>query len=314
LPIDAVEKIVAVDWGTSSFRAWLLGADGEPIAESRSSEGMQAVEQGSFPAVLRRHIETLVGADAGKQTIGVVMCGMVGARQGWQEAPYGALPASAETISAGAVEPEGVPYKTFILPGLANRNEQAPDVMRGEETQLLGLLLERPDVSGIVAMPGTHSKWVLCESGQIRDFSTVMTGELFSLIAKQSIVRHSIGDAKPSGNAQSPAFQDGLSIGISDPDRTIERMFSLRARQLLFGASGEEIADRLSGILIGAEVASQMKRHGRNVELVASGPMEALYSAAVIAAGGTVRVTDADKAVRKGLHHAAEIIFQGSAA
>jgi 2-dehydro-3-deoxygalactonokinase len=159
-------------------------------------------------------------------------------------------------------------------------------------------------------MPGTHSKWVTLEQGAVADFATVMTGELFSLIRSQSIVRHSIGEAKPSNSAASTAFQDGLAIGIDAPEKAIERLFSLRALQLLFGGEGVDIADRLSGILIGAEVASHFARDSGTVELIASGPIADLYGEAIRMAGGAVRVTDADAAVRGGLAHAAGILFE----
>ncbi|MDU6728173.1 MAG: 2-dehydro-3-deoxygalactonokinase, partial [Bradyrhizobium sp.] len=148
---------VAVDWGTSSFRAWLMAADGTELAESRGPEGMLQCATSGFAPVLRDHLRKL----GGPADLPVLICGMAGARQGWVEAPYLQTPTRLDALHAGAicVETEG---DVRILPGLAQARADQPDVMRGEETQLFGVT--EPGFSGIVCIPGTHSKWIRVEA------------------------------------------------------------------------------------------------------------------------------------------------------
>lgn len=294
----------AADWGTSSLRVWAMAADGEVVAERRSDEGMSALTPDAFPRVLDGHVAALGG-----QGLPVVICGMAGARQGWQEAPYRDIPASPADIVRDAVTPRGTAHDVRILPGLARRDQSRPDVMRGEETQVLGLLLERPEGTGRAVMPGTHSKWVTLESGRVTEFSTVMTGELFQLLSRHSVLRHGIGDAEPSGDPKSAAFLAGLDEGMSEPARAVERLFSLRPRTLLFNVPGEEIVDRLSGLLIGAEVGAALEPGGETVFLIASGRMMGLYEVALRSRGVQLEMVDADAAVRRGLTYAARVLW-----
>ena len=128
--------VAAIDWGTSSFRAWLLDRVGAVLAESRGGEGMLAASAtpGGFPAVLEKHLDTMGAA----RNLPVIICGMAGARQGWIEAPYVDVPATFGDVLAGAVRVPGIDRDVRIVPGLAQRLESTPDVMRGEETQLAG--------------------------------------------------------------------------------------------------------------------------------------------------------------------------------
>jgi 2-dehydro-3-deoxygalactonokinase len=299
---------VAVDWGTSSLRVWLMAPDGAVLAESRSAEGMDVVARGGFEAVLRAHLAELgPDLDGLPKPLPVVLCGMVGARQGWREAPYVDVPAALASVAdrAVAVSVEGIDAR--ILPGMARRSRARPDVMRGEETQLLGLVLDDPAATGTVCMPGTHCKWVRLAAGRVEDFSTAMTGELFAVLAHHSILRHSIGDAVASGEPASEAFQGGLAAGLAEPQLLPARLFAIRAESLLFAATGVAAADRLSGLLIGAEVGAAVAAHPADgpVRLVAAGRLARLYEAALKAAGRTVVAVDADAAVRAGLLHAA---------
>lgn len=299
---------VAVDWGTSSLRLWLLGADGTALAETRSAEGMSAVPPGGFETVLRARIADLGGeVDRLPRPLPVVLCGMVGARQGWREAGYLDIPVSLMSVAHGATQVGADGLDARILPGLARRGPGRQDVMRGEETQLLGLVLDDPDAGGLVCMPGTHSKWVRLADGVVDDFMTMMTGELFALLAGGSILRHTIGGADPGGDPASAAFLAGLADGLAAPAEIANRIFSLRAEGLLSGLAGMDAADRLSGLLIGAEVGAglrAMKAPGP-VRLVAGGRLAALYAAAFRMARRRIDPVDADLAVRNGLLHAA---------
>jgi 2-dehydro-3-deoxygalactonokinase len=310
-------SFVAVDWGTSSFRAWRVAPGGGVTAETRSGEGMSQVPPGGFAAVLAARLADLGLAPAapGEAPLPVVLCGMVGARQGWREAGYLDVPVPLAAVADAAIRVPSEGIDARILPGLARRAADRPDVLRGEETQLLGLVLADPAASGIVCMPGTHSKWVTLEAGAATDFATVMTGELFAVLSGASILRHAIGEAAASGDPDSPDFRAGLADGLGDPAGVVQRLFSIRARGLLSGVDGAAAADRLSGLLIGGEVGDRLARlpAAAPVHLVASGRLARLYGAAFAMAGRPALPVDADDAVRAGLLYAARRLWPAGA-
>lgn len=289
----------AADWGTSSLRLWLLDHEGGVVAESRGDDGILSVEPDGYPAVLRRHLAA-VSAPAG---VPVIICGMAGARQGWLEAPYAATPADLSAIcSQAAVAPfDGADAR--ILPGVAQYDPDRPDVMRGEETQLMGLGL----ADGTVCIPGTHSKWATLDGGRLTGFTTFMTGELFAVLGKHSILRHSVGDA--GFDAASTAFRAGVRRALDADNALPALLFGVRARGLTADDPGDGGAF-LSGLLIGSEL-SAVCRDGRSgtATLLASGALADLYESAMILAGLTVRRHDADAAARAGLYRAAREIW-----
>jgi len=301
--------VVAVDWGTSSFRLWLLDETGCVLAEQRSGEGMLTAGTEGFGPILERHLAT-AGAPA---DLPVVICGMAGARQGWIEAPYVTLPAGLDGILAGAVPVPGQGSERTreirILPGLAQRSADAPDVMRGEETQLAGVLPLFAEGRHIICMPGTHSKWVDASNGVISAFRTWLTGELFSILSKQSILRHSLGENAAPALPDTPAFVTACTEALKHGGDIGPSLFRIRAATLLQDLKPDDAAATLSGMLIGAEIASARRLFGAPAEkivLVASGPLGSLYTAALKLAGCAVLQADADEAVRAGLFEAAK--------
>ena len=294
----ASATFVVVDWGTSSFRGWLMSADGAVLAESRGGEGMLHCAGGAgFAPVLRNHLARL-GAPAGAP---VLICGMAGARQGWVEAPYIKVPTRLDALHEGAIRIDA-PGDIRILPGIAQGRADQPDVMRGEETQLLGVT--EPGFSGLVCIPGTHSKWIRIEDDRVVEFSTYMTGELFSVIAQHSILAHAIEGSAP---ADGEAFRAGLSTALAEPTALTASLFRLRAAQLLGFEQRADGSARLSGLLIGTELADATRRHGtlRSVRLIAAGALGRLYEAALGAQGLDVTTVDAEQASRLGLAKAA---------
>ena len=184
--------------------------------------------------------------------------------------------------------------------------------MRGEEAQLLGFTAVAPDFSGLVCMPGTHSKWVHLERGRILNFHTAMTGELFALLTGQSVLRHVIG-GQTVFTSDSPAFQAGLSDALTRPERLILSLFPVRAAGLLAGRTGAPAAARLSGLLIGAEIAGSLAAlpAGTAVALVAAGGLAPLYAKALSQAGCDFRQFDAEALALAGLRAAAQYLFPG---
>ena len=295
----------AVDWGTTSFRIWLMTERGEVVGERRSAEGLTALAQDAFPAILEKHLEAL-GAPG---DLPVVICGMAGSRQGWTEARYLDVPASLDEVVSNAVAPPDAARRVMILPGVAQRDEDRADVIRGEETQLIGAAAElrASGSDGSYCMPGTHSKWVRLEGRRIVGFSTFMTGELFALMARHSILAHTVGSAE--ANPDAPAFRAAVVAGHRNPELLTSRMFSVRGGQLLFADTPEKAAARLSGFIIGAELAGSGCRPGiAPVRLVVSGKLSALYHSALAAIGVGVEEIDADRAVRGGLALAARAL------
>lgn len=290
--------IVAVDWGTSSFRLWLMSSDGTVLAEHRSHEGMSEVASRGFETVLETHLSEL----AVSPDLPVIICGMAGSRQGWVEAGYLDTPADLNGLGRNASTVHGVSRRIIIVPGLAVRSLNAPDVMRGEETQLLGACLETPGGSRY-CMPGTHSKWVQMTGSQVTGFETYMTGELFSVITGETILVHSTG-GEGKVDPRDPAFASGVRDGWTHPERATHHLFSIRAGQLLHDTGMDENRARLSGLLIGAELAGAGIRGGEEIGLVASGPLQRLYHAALSECGAVLRDIDADVAVQRGLMEA----------
>ena len=297
---------VAVDWGTSSFRLWLIGKDGGVLAERRSGEGMTTAARTGFAEVLNSHLSA-IAAPAG---LPVLICGMAGAKQGWVEAGYLDTPAALLDIPAAAVRIPGVETDIRILPGLAQRDPTAPDVIRGEETQLLGAAGELGNGDHLVCMPGTHSKWVRLSGGRVEGFSTFMTGELFDAIAKTTILSHSIAEAGPvSGDSE--AFRTAVSRMVKNPAQATSLLFSVRAGALIAGLTPDDAKARLSGTLIGLEIAGALSlvAEGTPVALVVSGGLGTLYGEALAAAGLAPVVIDADTAVRNGLAAGAKALW-----
>ncbi len=290
---------VAVDWGTSSFRGWLMTADGHALAETRGPEGMLHCATSGFAPVLAEHLAKL-GAIP---DLPVLICGMAGAKQGWIEAPYLHTPTRLDALHDGA-QRVATPGDVRILPGIAKADATAPDVMRGEETQLLGVT--EPDFTGLVCIPGTHSKWIRIDKGSVVSFTTYMTGELFSVVAQHSILKHAI-DHDAGSPAANDAFRDGLRRALKTPASLTAALFSVRAAQLLGFEKQADGAARLSGLLIGTEIADASARYGTQhpVRLIGAGALSALYAAALAQAGFTTTILDAEHASRSGLTKAA---------
>ena len=199
-----------------------MSAQGGVLAESRGSEGMLHCAGTGFAPVLRDHLAKL-GAP---EKIPVVICGMAGARQGWVEAPYLHTPTRLDALHEGAVRVDAG-SDIRILPGIAQARADRPDVMRGEETQLLGMI--DPAFSGLVCIPGTHSKWVKIEAGAIVEFSTYMTGELFSVISQHSILAYAVeAGGQPAANSR--PFREGVAAALAAPSGLTSSLFRLACR------------------------------------------------------------------------------------
>jgi 2-dehydro-3-deoxygalactonokinase len=297
---------VAVDWGTSSFRLWLMDRAGGILAERRSDEGMMTAAKAGFASVLQSHL----GALAAAANLPVVICGMAGARQGWVEAGYVDTPARLTDILNRAVVVPDQARDIRILPGIAQRDAAAPDVMRGEETQLLGALGLDAAGEAVVCMPGTHSKWVRVHGGTVERFATFMTGELFSVVVSDTILSHAVAGAEDT--VDSDAFTSAVAEAFAAPALAANLLFRVRSRQLLFGGSASAARETISGTLIGLELAAGLAgpTPAAGVTLIASGRLQRLYHLALETLAIPLRSVDAEEAVRGGLSGAAAAIWK----
>ena len=296
---------VAVDWGTSSFRLWLIDRAGDILGERRSDEGMMASSGLGFANVLQSHLDGLgVAGD-----VPVIICGMAGARQGWVEAGYVDTPARLGSVLERAVAVPGQSRDIRILPGIAQRDPAAPDVMRGEETQLLGALGLESGAEALVCAPGTHSKWVSVNGDTVERFATFMTGELFSAISRNTILSHAIAGADVAEDIE--AFKSAVAAAFTAPARAANLLFQVRSKQLLFGGTPSAARETISGTLIGLELAAGLSGNlpGAGMTLVASGRLQALYRSAFETLSVAVRLVDAEDAARRGLSMAARAIW-----
>lgn len=304
MAIHSTPRFAAVDWGTSSFRIWLVDAGGEVLAERRSAEGMTVARETGFREILDGHLAAMQAPEG----LGVVICGMAGARQGWVEAGYLDCPAPLDDLAARAIRVAHPARDIRILPGVAQRDADHPDVIRGEETQLLGLAREDAGAQTVV-MPGTHSKWVRLEGTTLAGFSTHMTGEIFQALTSATLLKHAVEAA--AGNRDHAAFRAGVAETFAAPAGWSSRLFEVRGRQLLFGADADAARDRISGILIGAEIAAGLAQGTGEapVRILASGRLADLYIEAFDLLGIGFAVEDADRAVLAGLTLAAGRIW-----
>lgn len=290
---------VAVDWGTSNLRAWSIGVDGAIVSAAQSEKGMGKLAQSEFAGALAE-IAMELSLPAGP--LDVLVCGMAGARQGWLEAPYLEAPTDLRALARGAVRPSmpDSPLRVAILPGICQR-QGGQNVMRGEETQLLGLASLLPDYSGLVCMPGTHSKWARLEGTRIENFTTAMTGEMFELLKTHSVLRHSL-NGPLEGPQRQAGFHAGAADGLENPADLLSQLFRVRAGALLSGREPDWSAGYLSGLLIGTEIAANRNRIGTDpVPLIGSAGLCALYAQVLDMAGASGRPVDATEVVLAGL-------------
>lgn len=286
---------IAVDWGTSRLRAWVL--EGDNVTPLESEAGMGRLQPDQFEAALLSLIEPHL--HTGSVTT-VICCGMTGARQGWAEAPYANVPA-APPDATGAIRVSGTDPRidVRILSGMSQ--SQPADVMRGEETQIAGFIAAHPEWDGVLCLPGTHSKWAHISAGEVVSFRTFMTGEMFALLAEQSVLRHSVD----SQGWDAPAFEQAVSDAMSRPERVAGDLFSLRAEALLQGLAPATARARLSGMLIGMELAAARPYWlGQNVALIGDSTLSSRYAAALMAQGVQAPCHDLDDMTLRGLRSA----------
>lgn len=262
---------LAIDWGTTNRRVYAIDASGEVVANERDDRGVTSIARGDFAAEVAQ-IRTRFG------DLPVLIAGMAGSVRGWVEVPYLRCPADLATL-AGAVH--WVEPRTAIVPGLSVVDGARGDVMRGEEVQLLGSVaagLAPPDA--LLCQPGTHCKWATMAAGSVVGFRTAMTGEVFALLRRHSL----LADFLTGDVSEGAAFSAG--VAASADATLLTALFGVRASVLLDLRAREDAASYVSGLLIGSDVREQALAAGQTVHLLADPALGALYAAAIEAYGG----------------------------
>lgn len=271
--------MIGIDWGTSSFRAYRIDA-GHITDRVERALGILHVPAGGFAATLREAVAPWLAAGETR----ILMSGMVGSRQGWVEAPYCPCPAGACELAAKL---QAVPFEgaqMFIVPGLSARDEGGtPEVMRGEETQIIGA-----QADGLVCLPGSHAKWVVVKNHRINGFETYLSGEAFAALRAGTILGRMMTDA-PHDPA---AFDRGIARG-AEPGHLLHHLFGVRALGLFGQLPDDASASYLSGLLIGTEIRAAMPAPA-HVTLLGAAPLCALYARAIALCGGTSTIGPAD--------------------
>jgi 2-dehydro-3-deoxygalactonokinase len=279
--------LIGLDWGTSSFRAYRIAADGAVLERREAPAGILQIPDRDFDAAFVRLLGDWVAAEP---SVSVLASGMIGSRQGWIEAPYAPCPAGAADIVAHLARHRTTAGTELrFVPGLSFRGADGmPDVMRGEETQILGALARHPEAR-LMVLPGTHSKWALVENGRVVWFASFMTGELFAVLRQHSI----LGRLMQGETDDAAAFARGVGFGLSgDPAAggLLRRLFSARTLGLFDEVPATGLADYLSGLLLGCELREAMRCAGKaavaaGVLIVGGAALAARYRTALDLAG-----------------------------
>ncbi|MGB9368304.1 MAG: 2-dehydro-3-deoxygalactonokinase [Xanthobacteraceae bacterium] len=263
--------LIGLDWGTTSCRAYLIGADGKVLDRVDDGPGILKVENGAFGAAL----DTMIG---GWPTLPVILSGMVGSRQGWKEAPYAMCPAGADDIVKALARIKCAELTVAVVPGLATGNDGMPDVMRGEETQIFGALALSGNDEGMFLLPGTHSKWAEVRDGRIVSFRTFMTGEVFGALKDHTILGRLMKDGTDAQGFEH-GIREGASLGSAGA--LLNRIFATRTYGLMDKLPATGLSDYLSGLLIGAEIAEATRQATSAITIIASSALAQRYADAL---------------------------------
>jgi len=281
--------LIGVDWGTSNFRAFRLDSTGNVIERRFYPTGILKVQDGKFADALQAQVGDWIAQGETR----VLLCGMVGSRQGWTEANYLRCPVTVDQLADAVI---AVPFEgaeAMLIPGVIGEDSYGvPEVMRGEETEAMGIVDYCED-NGLVCLPGTHSKWIELRGASISRFLTYMTGEVYAALRKGTILSKLMNsDTEIDVNS----FLRGVARS-ADVGGLTHHLFSVRTLVLTGDLKEDASASYLSGVLIGHEVRAAMPA-GSHVHLVGAAQLCKLYEHAIAACGGSSTLEDEDAAAR----------------
>ncbi|TVV71115.1 2-dehydro-3-deoxygalactonokinase [Sphingomonas solaris] len=279
---------LAVDWGTTNRRVYAIDATGAVVARERDDRGVLGVAAGAFPAEVEA-IRARMGP------LPMLCAGMVGSTRGWVEVPYLPCPAGFGDLAAGL---HRIDARTAIVPGLSSTTARGGDVMRGEEVQLLGSVVAgMAPADALLCQPGTHCKWARLAGGSVTGFRTTMTGELFALLKRHSLLSDFLS-AEPVDGA---AFREG--VAAAQDATLLGDLFGVRANILLGHRARADAASYVSGLLIGSDVREQAIAPGEHVHVLADPGLGALYGVALSLLGASPVLLDSAAAFVAGMTH-----------
>jgi 2-dehydro-3-deoxygalactonokinase len=274
--------LVAIDWGTTNVRAFHIADDGSLLDRREKALGLQSVKNGNFAGAFREIAGDWMVLPSRPRAL---LSGMIGSAQGWIEAPY---------VAGALVTAPDAHYKVLVVRGLRCQGAGGPDVMRGEETQLIGAGLG----DGVYCLPGTHSKWAIVEGGRIVRFASFMTGELFATARKHTILGRSMVDAQHDP----AAFAQGY-VRSTSPGGLLNHLFTVRTASLLEGLKPAAAPSYLSGLLIGHEIADAKKWCAPSrVVVIGAGVLVQHYAVALAMAGIEAAAVNGEHAAASGLY------------
>lgn len=305
---------IAVDWGTSNLRAFLMDFNGNVFDQRSNDRGMLTLESEQFEHVLIDLLDDWVEPD-----VPIFMAGMVGSRSGWQEVPYLPCPIHLDSLNSHLywVQTRLLKCDVAIVPGLKGFGVSGHhDVMRGEETQLLGALhwlRENNEINTNVlcCLPGTHSKWVPLYNDKVEQFSTSFSGELFARLSSESSLVKGVPISK---EFNIDAFKKGL-VTSQQAGGFLHHLFSVRSDYMCGALTAEEVRDYLSGVVIGHDVAELATLHKRNIDkvlVIGSSHLILCYQEALAFHQITSQCLDAREASIRGLAYLAKSHFNNS--
>ena len=290
---------IAADWGTSNLRVWALDQNGNIVKTIDQGKGMSALLPNEFEPYFMGLIEKWL-PEKTEMECPVVICGMAGAKTGWKEASYMEAPCSPiNPDKTTLVQTMDQRISVRILPGIMQASPS--DVMRGEETQIAGYLSKKPNFDGVICLPGTHTKWVHISAGEIISFRTFMTGEIFQLLSEYSILKNSVKSDKIDTDSFLQAFEDTYS----NPALLSSKLFGIRATDLLENIPTKLLKAKLSGYLIGSELAgSKSYWLGRDIVMIGNDNLCDLYEKALKKLGLNISLENTQDITLNGLKQA----------
>ena len=288
--------LIAADWGTSNLRIWGIDHRGQVIDTINNGKGMSSLIPSEFEPYLISLIESWLPKE-GNPKCPIIICGMAGAKTGWKEAAYLKAPCpplNKEKIFQVKTEDQRI--LVSLVPGIMQQSP--PDVMRGEETQIAGYLSKNPDFDGIICLPGTHTKWAHISANEIVSFKTFMTGEIFLSLSERSILKTSV----QSNDFDSTSFLEAFEDTYSNPALLSSKLFGLRAADLLENTSTKFLKSKLSGYLIGCELAGAKSYWlGQNIIMIGNNDLCILYQKALKKLGINTTIESTQNVTLNGL-------------
>ena len=297
-----MSRWIAVDWGTSFFRAYLI--EDELVSDKiETSDGMKFIQQNDFEKKFISLIEKWLIKG---QVVEVLASGMLGARQGWMEAPYEKTPCNLNNINYVSPLVNDDRFSLKIFSGVSQTNP--PDVMRGEETQVAGFFNQNLNFNGSVCLPGTHSKWIKVKNGLIEHFKTYMSGELFEVIKNNTVLTHSLMSEK----IDKKEFLNSANKIFQNPKYLTSALFQIRADDLINSRGPEIYNSRLSGYLLGIELLGA-KEHWekRDIALIGGEKVMELYESLLEDKVLTIKKFSAEDMVLEGLKSFRKNLIKG---